>query len=89
VTSQGAQSQGHVASFRIKLLVAMMFFVCAITALVLYVAQRRAEADVQQNLERQFQSELGFLLGAQEERRSAIAERCRTLARSVRIRAAF
>src|SRR5262245_63883432 len=67
----------------------MMFFVFAITALVLYVAQRRAEADVQQNLEHQFQSELGFLLGAQEERRATIAERCRTLARSVRIRAAF
>ncbi|HZJ15566.1 MAG TPA: hypothetical protein VFD27_10970, partial [Chthoniobacteraceae bacterium] len=84
-----AQGKAGIASFRGKLLVAMMLVVFTITALVLYFAQHRVEADLRRDLERQFQSELGFLLGAQEERRAAIAARCRTLARSVRIRAAF
>ena len=75
--------------FRIKLLAAMMLVIVAITAAVLWFAQRNAEAGVRQSLQRQFQSEFGLLAEAQEARRAAIAERCRVLAKSVRIRAAL
>src|SRR5258708_1711944 len=67
----------------------MMIVVVAITALALYFAQRAAEANVERDLQHQFQSQLGFLLGAQETRLAAIAERCRVLAKAVRIRAAL
>jgi signal transduction histidine kinase len=76
-------------SFRIKLLVAMMLVVSAITIAVLYFAQRNADLDVQQNLEREFQTEFAAFVGVQSAHRSVIAERCRALAKSVRILAAL
>lgn len=89
MTSQRVLKKAGAGGFRAKLLVAMMLAVFASTAAVLWVAQRRTEAEVQQNLQQEFQSRLGFLLGAQEARRAAIAERCRIMAKSVRIRASL
>ena len=68
---------------------AMMLVVGGMTAIVLYFARRNAEAADQVRLQNEFQGELGRQLGSQEARRGAIAERCRTLARSVRIVAAL
>ncbi len=76
-------------SFRTKLLVAMMLVVLVITATVLYLAQRNVEADVARHLHEEFRSEVGSLLAVQESRMETIAERCRALASSVRIRAAL
>lgn len=77
------------ASFRTKLTAAIMLIVCAVTALALFVAGRSGEAGVQAQLQREFQGEFAQLFAVQETRRAAVTERCRTLARSVRIRAAL
>ena len=77
------------ASFRTKLTLAIMLIVFAVTALVLVVARRTAEAGVQEQLQREFQGEFAALFAVQETRRAAVTERCRTLARAVRIRAAL
>ena len=89
MTTQGLLRKVGAASFRARLLAAMMVLVCSITAAALSFAQRNAAATDQRNLQNEFQSRLGFVLGAQEVRLTAIAERCRTLARSLRIRAAI
>src|SRR5450432_360652 len=77
------------ASFRTKLLVAMMLVVSVSTGITLYLAQHNAEANVQHNLQLEFQSEFGHALGMQEAHLAAIADRCRVLAKSVRIRASL
>ncbi|MFA5057307.1 MAG: HAMP domain-containing sensor histidine kinase, partial [Opitutaceae bacterium] len=78
-----------VASFRTKLLVAMMLVVSAVTALGLFFAQRNVAAAVQRDLRQEFQNALAALHAAQELRYAALAERCRTLAQKPRIHAAL
>jgi PAS domain S-box-containing protein len=77
------------AAFRQRLRIALMVVVGSITVITLTIAQRRVQDDAQRTLQNEFQSRLGYLLGVQETRRTAIAERCSALARSVRIRAAL
>ncbi len=77
------------ASFRAKLLVAMMLVVSAITALALYFAERNLTATVEQDLQREFQGELDALHHVQELRHAALVERCRALVRRARIHAAL
>ena len=79
----------RVAGFRLRLLIAMMLVVSAITGLALYFAQRSLTANVQEDLERGFQSELEARQNAQEVRYAALVERCRALVRKPRIQAAF
>lgn len=76
-------------SFRTKLLVAMMLVVSASVALALYLAQRNAAANAEQELEREFQGELAALHHAQEIRHAALVERCRALVGKPRIHAAL
>jgi signal transduction histidine kinase len=78
-----------VASFRTKLLAAMMFVVSALTALGLYFAQRNVVADVERDLRQHFQAELSSLHKVQELRHAALAERCRLLVAKPRIHAAL
>ncbi len=75
--------------FRAKLLAAIMLVVGAITTLALYVLQTRSAQDVERELDLEFKSALAAMQGAREVRLANLAERCRTLARSVRIRAAL
>ena len=75
--------------FRLKLQTAIMLVVIPITAGVLWFAQRNAEAGVRENLQQRFQEEFRMRAEAAETRSAAIAERCRVLAKSVRIRAAL
>ena len=82
---QGAR----VAGFRTKLLVAIMLVVSSVTLLSLYFAQRSLAANVEEDLQRQFQAELVAFDRAQEVRRVALVERCRALVRKARIRAAL
>ena len=75
--------------FRAKLLVAMMLVVSAITALVLYVAERGLAREVEQDLQRQFRRELATLRDAQVLRQAALVERSRALVRKSRLHAAL
>ena len=77
------------ASFRTKLLAAMMLVVAALTALGLYLAQRNVAADVERDLRQNFQDELSSLHKIQELRHAALAERCRALVAKSRIHAAL
>jgi signal transduction histidine kinase len=78
-----------VAGFRTKLLVAMTLVVSAVTVVALFFGQRSLVANVEEELERRFESELAGLQRAQDVRHAALAERCRALVRKQRIRAAF
>ena len=81
--------RSRVAGFRTKLLLAMMLLVVAVTALALYFAQRSLTANVEGDLEREFQARFAALQRTQEVRHAALVERCRALARRVRIHAAL
>ena len=75
--------------FRAKLMLSMMLVVLVLTLLALYFAQRHLQAQNERSLHDEFQGRLGYLHGAQESRHASVAERCRLMARSVRIRAAI
>ncbi|MES1167287.1 MAG: hypothetical protein ABUL68_04730, partial [Pseudomonadota bacterium] len=79
----------RVSGFRRKLRIAMMLVISACTALALYLAQRNLEANVERDLQSQFQAELGALHHGQEIRQAALVERCRALVRRPRIHAAL
>ena len=81
--------QPGLASFRTKLLLAMMLVVTAATALALFFAQRSAATSFRRELEREFHGDLAALHAIQEIRHAALAERCRALARRSRIHAAL
>jgi signal transduction histidine kinase len=83
------EGKSHAASFRARLLVAMMLVVAGLTASGLYLAQRKATADLQRDLERDFQSDLTALHSVEELRYAALAERCRALMAKPRIHAAL
>ena len=89
MTSIFAPAKLSLASFRLKLLAAMMLVVSAITALGLYFAQRQLAANVKQDLESEFQGEVASLHSVQEMHHAALAERCRTLVQKARIHAAL
>ncbi len=77
------------ASFRAKLLAAMMLVTSGLTALGLYLAQRNVAATAERDLRQNFQAELSSLDKLQELRHAALAERCRALALKPRIHAAL
>lgn len=83
------EGKSQVASFRGKLLVAMMLVVAGLTGTGLYVAQRNANANLQQDLQHNFQSDLDALHSVEELRYAALAERCRALVAKPRIHAAL
>jgi len=76
-------------TFRIKLLLAMMLLVSAITVLGVYVVQRQLAANVERSLKQQFQSEIAALYKAHEIRHAALAELCHDLAQKPRLHAAL
>jgi signal transduction histidine kinase len=89
VTPPPDPGKTNVASFRSKLLIAMMLVVAAITAIAVYFAERNAAANVETALQREFQSDLAVLHSRQEIRHAALVERCRALIRRPRIHAAL
>jgi signal transduction histidine kinase len=78
-----------VATFRTRLFTAMMLIVATLTALGLYLAQRKVTADAEQNLQQNFQAELSSLHKLEELRHAALADRCNALAAKPRIHAAI
>jgi signal transduction histidine kinase len=83
------EGKSHAASFRARLLIAMMLVVAGLTASGLYLAQRNAMADLHRDLQRDFQSDLTALHSVEELRYAALAERCRALVAKPRIHAAL
>lgn len=78
-----------VASFRTKLLVAMMLVVSIVAVSILFFAQRNMAKNVRLDFQREFQDEIAALHAVQAVRHAALAERCRVLARKPRIHAAL
>ncbi len=66
-----------------------MLVVAVVTGVTLYFAERRAGEEMERNLDRSFRDSLAALHEAREVRLALLTERCRSLARSVRIRAAL
>ena len=83
------EGKSQAATFRAKLLVAMMLVVGGLTGTGLYLAQRKANADLQRDLQHNFQSDLDALHSVEELRYAALAERCRALVAKPRIHAAL
>ncbi|MES2695826.1 MAG: hypothetical protein V4773_20295, partial [Verrucomicrobiota bacterium] len=79
----------RVAGFRPKLLIAMMLVVSAVTLLGVYFAERSLVANVEDDLQREFTAQIEALERARDVRRAMLVERCRSLVRRPRIRAAF
>jgi signal transduction histidine kinase len=77
------------SSFRAKLLLAMMLIVVAITGATVYFAENNLRANQQRLLNAQFQNQVRSFLSVQDLRSSAVAEKCRTVSGSVRLRAAL
>src|SRR5712691_3701851 len=67
----------------------MMFIVLAITGATVYIAENNLRANQQRLLNAQFQNQLRSFLAVQNLRSSAVAEKCRKVSRSVRLRAAL
>ncbi|HEY4282534.1 MAG TPA: hypothetical protein VGM62_05670, partial [Chthoniobacterales bacterium] len=89
MTSTVQTRNESVASFRTRLFTAMMIIVATLTALGLYLAQRKVTADAERNLQENFQAELSSLHQLEELRHAALAERCNVLAAKPRIHAAM
>jgi signal transduction histidine kinase len=83
------QRNSGVASFRTKLLVAMMLVVSIVAVSILFFAQRNMANNVRLDFQREFQDEIAALHAVQAVRHAALAERCRVLARKPRIHAAL
>ena len=67
----------------------MMLIVVAITGASVYIAENNLRANQQHLLNAQFQNQLRSFLAVQNLRSSAVAEKCRKVSRSVRLRAAL
>lgn len=76
-------------SFRGRLLLALMLVIVTVTGATLYLAAKNLRATRQKSLDAQFQNQVRSFLALQEAQSSAIAEKCRTLSQSVRLRAAL
>jgi signal transduction histidine kinase len=87
--SSSRPSKRSAASFRTKLLAAIMLVVSAITVSGLYLAQRNVAATAKRDLQQDFQAQLSSLDKVQKFRHAAIAERCSALASRPRIHAAL
>jgi len=66
-----------------------MVIVATLTALGLYLAQRRVTADAERNLQQTFQTELSSMQKIEELRYVALVDRCNTLVAKPRIHAAI
>jgi class 3 adenylate cyclase len=76
-------------SFRLKLLLAMMFVVAGVTGATLFVTERRVQASYARLSGDQFASQVQFFTSMQESRLGFVKDRCRELVQSVRLREAL
>jgi len=87
--SSGKKYSRETTSFRKRLAIAMMIVVSGVTAIGIYVGERRVTTNASRNLRQQFQAELSALDKLQELRTAALSQRCRILAEKPRIHAAL
>src|SRR5205807_10161768 len=71
------------------LLLAMMLVIVSVIGVILYVAENNLRTNQQRLLNDQFQNQLRSFLAVQDLQSGAIAEKCRGVSRSVRLRAAL
>ena len=76
-------------SFRVKLLLAMMLVVLAVTIATVYLAEENRRTNHQRAFDAQFQNQVQSFLKIQEAQSDAITEKCRALSHGVRLRAAL
>ncbi len=76
-------------SFRIKLLLAVMLLVAAVTGATLYATQRKVQSAYLKLFQDQFESEVNFFASQQENRLGNFKGPCETLAQSEGLRAAL
>src|SRR5258708_33052583 len=67
----------------------MMLIVLAITGATVYLAENNLHANQQRLLNTQFRNQVRSFLAVQDLRASAVAQKCRDVSRSVRLRAAL
>src|SRR5205085_4350089 len=67
----------------------MMLIVLAITGVTVYLAENNLRSNQARLLNAQFQNQVRSLLAVQDLRSGAVAEKCRDVSRSVRLRAAL
>jgi signal transduction histidine kinase len=89
VSTRAERRPSRVAGFRTRLLVAMMLIVSTVTGFALYFAERNLAANVEENLQREFQAKLATLQFGQQIRHAALDERTRGLNRRSRFHAAL
>jgi signal transduction histidine kinase len=76
-------------NFRAKLMLAMMLIVVVVIGATVYIAGNNLRANQDRTLEQQFHTQVRSFIALQEARSTAIAEKCRALSHSVRLRAAL
>jgi signal transduction histidine kinase len=89
MSAAGATRNKEIATFRARLFTAIMVIVATLTALGLYLAQRRVTADAERNLQQTFQTELSSMHKVEELRYAALTDRCIALVAKPRIHAAI
>jgi signal transduction histidine kinase len=89
MNSAAEANKRNAASFRTKLLAAMMLVVSALMALGLYLAQRNVAVTAERDLQQNFQAELSWLHKVQELRHATLAQRCGEVVWKPRIHAAL
>lgn len=73
------------ATYRTKVLLAMMFVVTAVSVATLVVAQQRVQQNYERMFRSQFQREIAYFRALQEARLGAVKDQCLRLARSIRL----
>src|SRR3984893_15862864 len=76
-------------NFRVRLMLAMMLLIIVVTGATVYIAGRNLRANQDRTLEQQFHSQVRSFIALQEARSNAVAEKCRAMSHSVRLRAAL
>jgi signal transduction histidine kinase len=89
VSAEAAPAGGEVASFRRRVLWAMMVVVSGAAILLLLFIQRNMAQAARAAFQREFAAELAALHAAEDVRHASLAERSRVLARKSRIHAAL
>jgi len=85
----GPNSEAGVARFRAKMLAGMALVVSTLTLAGLSLAERSVRAETRHDLQIAFSAELALQRTTRDIRHATLAERCRSLVRKPRIRAAL
>src|SRR5438045_2662443 len=72
-------------SFRVKLWLAMMMLVAAVTGAVLFATHQKVQATYQKLLQEQFESQVDYFYAQQDLRLERLKEKCVQVARSEKL----